>query len=61
MVRYVLTFLAAAVAVIPLAKTVIADNKDKPPAIVWEKNLEDAMAKAKTTGKPILLDFFIPT
>ncbi len=58
--RYVLSFLAA-LAIIPVAGTGIADNKGAPPAIVWEKNLEDSIAKAKTTGKSILLDFFIPT
>ncbi|MCR4321417.1 MAG: thioredoxin family protein [Candidatus Brocadiaceae bacterium] len=58
--RYALSFLAA-LATIPIAGTVIADNKGTPPAIVWEKTLEDAIAKAKTTGTPILLDFFVPT
>ncbi len=57
---YALSFLAA-LAIIPVAGIGIADNKDVPPAIVWEKNLEDAIAKAKTTGKSILLDFFVPT
>jgi hypothetical protein len=58
--RYVLSFLAA-LAIISAAGIGIADNKDVPPAIVWEKNLEDAIAKARTTGKSILLDFFVPT
>ena len=58
--RYVLSFLAVA-ALMPLAGAVIADNKDAAPAIVWEKTLEDAIANAKTTGKSILLDFFVPT
>ncbi|MBM4064292.1 MAG: hypothetical protein FJ266_01395 [Planctomycetes bacterium] len=58
--RYALSFLAA-LTIIPVAGIVIADNKSTPPAIVWEKNLEDSIAKAKTTGKSILLDFFIPT
>jgi len=58
--RYVLSFLAALIT-IPIAGAVIADNKGAPPTIVWEKNLEDAIAKAKTPGKSILLDFFIPT
>ena len=60
MLRYVLSFLAT-LAIIPIAGAVIADNKGTPPAIVWEKTLEDAIAKAKTTGTPILLDFFVPT
>jgi len=58
--RYALSFLAA-LTIIPIAGAVIADNKGAPPTIVWEKNLEDAIAKAKTPGKSILLDFFIPT
>ena len=60
MIRYALSFLAA-LAIIPVAGAVIADNKGTPPAIVWEKTIEDATAKAKTTGKSILLDFFVPT
>ena len=60
MLRYVLSFLAT-LAIIPIAGAVIADNKGTPPAIVWGKTLEDAIAKAKTTGTPILLDFFVPT
>ena len=60
MLRYVLSFLAT-LAIIPIAGAVIEDNKGTPSAIVWEKTLEDAIAKAKTAGKPILLDFFIPT
>ncbi|MBI5795219.1 MAG: hypothetical protein HZA47_02750 [Planctomycetes bacterium] len=58
--KYVLSFLAALIT-IPIVGAVIADNKGTPPTIVWEKNLEDAIAKAKTTGKSILLDFFVPT
>ena len=60
MLRYVLSFLAT-LAIIPIAGAVIADNKGTLPTIVWEKTLEDAIAKAKTTGTPILLDFFVPT
>ena len=60
MIRYILSVLAA-LAIIPIAGAVIADNKGAPPAIVWEKTLEDAIAKAKTAGKSILLDFFVPT
>ena len=60
MLRYVLSFFAA-LAIMPIAGIGIADNKGAPPAIVWEKTLEDAIAKAKTTGKSILLDFFVPT
>lgn len=60
MIRYALSVLAA-LAIMPIAGAVIADNKGAPPAIVWEKTLEDAIAKAKTTGTPILLDFFVPT
>ena len=60
MIRYILSVLAA-LAIIPIAGIGIADNKDAQPAIVWEKTLEDAIAKAKTAGKSILLDFFVPT
>ena len=60
MLRYVLSFLAT-LAIIPIAGAVIADNKGTPPTIVWGKTLEDAIAKAKTPGKSILLDFFVPT
>ncbi len=58
--RYVLSFLAALIT-ISIAGVVIADNKGASPTIVWEKTLEDAIAKAKTAGKSILLDFFVPT
>ncbi len=60
MVRYVLSFLAA-LAIAPIAGAVIADNKGTPPTFVWEKTLEDALAKSKAAGKPVMLDFFIPT
>jgi|GEM_PF-2095845 len=59
MVRYVLTFLVAAVSMTPFAKTVPADNKGGPSAIVWEKTLSDAQGKAKASGKPILIDFYM--
>ena len=58
--RYVLSFLAALIT-IPIAGAVIADNKGTPPTIVWEKTIEDAIAGSKAAGKPVLLDFFIPT
>ena len=60
MIRCILSVLAA-LAIMPIAGIGIADNKGTPPTIVWEKTLEDAIAKAKTTGKSILLDFFVPT
>lgn len=60
MLRYALSFFTA-LAIMPIAGIGIADNKGVPPAIVWEKNLEDSIAKAKTTRKSILLDFFVPT
>ncbi len=59
MVRYVLTFLVAAVSMTPFAKTVLADDKGGPPAIVWEKTLSDAQGKAKASGKPVLVDFYM--
>ena len=58
--RYVLSFLVALIT-IPIAGIAIAGNKGAPPAIVWEKILEDAIAGSKVAGKPVLLDFFIPT
>ncbi len=60
MLRCVLSFLVALTAIL-LAKPLIADSKDTVSAISWEKTFEDTITKAKTTGKPILLDFFIPT
>ncbi len=45
----------------PLTVTLATETKDTPLLIVWEKTLDDAVAKAKTSGKPILLDFFAPT
>jgi len=59
MLNYVICCLSVLVA--PLAVILAADTKNAPPAIVWEKTLDDAVAKAKTAGKPILLDFFAPT
>ncbi len=29
------------------------------PVIVWEKTVEDAIAKAKASGKPVLVDFYL--
>ena len=60
MVKYILSFLAA-LAIIPIAGAVIADNKDTPPTIVWGKTLEDALTKSKAAGMPVMLDFFVPT
>ena len=59
MLKYILLVLA--VSVVPLTKSFAADTKETLPTIVWDKTFEDATAKAKTTGKPILLDFFAPT
>lgn len=36
-----------------------ADTKGTPASIPWEKGLDEALAKAKATGQPILLDFFM--
>ncbi len=60
MSRRVLSFLVVLAAIF-LAKPVIADSKDTLSAISWEKTFEDTITKAKAPGKPILLDFFIPT
>ncbi|GAN32403.1 MAG: hypothetical protein DYG83_17290 [Candidatus Brocadia sp. AMX2] len=59
MLKYVLPCLILFVA--PLAVSLAAETKNIPPSIVWEKTLEDAITKAKTMGKPVLLDFFAPT
>ncbi len=60
MLEYTMSFLTV-FAMIPLAATVIADVKKDMPAISWENTFENAVTKAKTAGKPILLDFFSPT
>ncbi|OHB39613.1 MAG: hypothetical protein A2Y09_05685 [Planctomycetes bacterium GWA2_39_15] len=60
MLRCILSFLVALAAIF-LAKPVIADSKDTLSAISWEKTFDDAVTKAKAAGKPILLDFFVPT
>lgn len=36
-----------------------ADTRGTPESIPWEKGLDEALTKAKATGKPILLDFFM--
>ncbi len=38
---------------------IFADTKEGKPAIVWEKTVEDAIARAKTSGKPVLVDFYM--
>lgn len=59
MVKYV--FLCLILFVTPLQITPAADTKTTLPSIVWEKTFDDAVTKAKTAEKPILLDFFAPT
>lgn len=59
MLKYVLPCLILLVT--PLAVSLAAETRNTPSSIVWEKTLDDAVAKAKTTGKPVLLDFFAPT
>jgi hypothetical protein len=59
MLKYVIPCLT--LLVVPLTVTLAADTKNAPTAITWEKTLDDAVAKAKKAGKPILLDFFAPT
>ncbi len=44
---------------LPIMTSIFADTKETKPAILWEKTLEDAQAKAKASGKPILLDFYM--
>ena len=46
---------------LPIMTSIFADIKESKPVILWGKTLEDAIAAAKATGKPIFLDFFIPT
>ncbi|TLD41994.1 MAG: hypothetical protein JETT_1783 [Candidatus Jettenia ecosi] len=43
----------------PFISLAFADRKEIPVVIQWEKRLDEAIAKAKTTGKPILLDIFM--
>lgn len=43
----------------PFISLAFADRKEIPAVIQWEKGLDEAIAKAKTTGKPILLDIFM--
>jgi hypothetical protein len=40
-------------------ESVSFDTKEIKPAIVWEKTVEDAIARAKTSRKPIFLDFYM--
>lgn len=60
MVKYVLSSLIVLLVASTLV-TFAADTKNAPPAIAWEKTIDDAVAKAKASGRPILLDFFAPT
>lgn len=53
--------LCLALFVISFSVILAADTKNAPPAIAWEKSIDDAVAKAKTANKSILLDFFVPT
>ncbi|KAB2832396.1 MAG: hypothetical protein F9K48_10575 [Candidatus Brocadia sp.] len=59
MVRYAVSCLT--LVVVSFSVTLAAETKDAPPAIVWEKGLDEAVAKAKVAHKNILLDFFAPT
>lgn len=59
MIRYAVSCLT--LVVVPFSVTLAAATKDMPAAIVWEKSLDEAVAKAKATHKNILLDFFVPT
>ncbi|MDN3515199.1 MAG: hypothetical protein NG747_12480 [Candidatus Brocadia sp.] len=59
MVKTILSCLILGLA--SIAVTLAANAKDVPSSIVWEKNLEDVIVKAKAAGKSILLDFFAPT
>ena len=59
MFKYVLIGFAI-ISSVPITKIFAADIKDAPTTIAWEKTFEDATTKAKSAGKPILLDFFSP-
>lgn len=59
MLRYAVSCLALITVSLPVA--LAADTKNPPPAIAWEKSLDDAVAKAKAEHKYILVDFFVPT
>jgi hypothetical protein len=41
---------------IPFASLISANA---PASIQWEKGLSESIAKAKETGKPVLLDIFM--
>lgn len=47
--------------VIHFSVILAADIKNAPLSLAWEKSFDDAVAKAKTANKSILLDFFAPT
>ncbi|MCF6158063.1 MAG: hypothetical protein E3K32_05720 [wastewater metagenome] len=47
------------VLIVSVPTILFAEAKHMPSSISWEKSLEDAVAKAKDTGKPVLLDFFM--
>ncbi|TVM03767.1 MAG: hypothetical protein CV087_03395 [Candidatus Brocadia sp. WS118] len=59
MLRYAVSCLT--LIAVSLSVTLAADTKGAPPAITWEKSLDEAVAKAKAEHKNILLDFFVPT
>ncbi|MGQ3684396.1 MAG: hypothetical protein ACUBOA_05195 [Candidatus Loosdrechtia sp.] len=52
-------FICFTLLAVPFASFVFADSKEVPAVIQWEKGLGDAIARAKETGKPVLLDVFM--
>lgn len=52
-------FLSFAVLSASFISFAFADTKGAPVFIPWEKGLDEAIAQAKATGKPILLDIFM--
>ena len=39
----------------------MATNSSSKMTVRWRKGLDEALAETKTSGKPILLDFFNPS
>lgn len=44
---------------LPVMTALFAETKERKPSIVWEKTVEDAIARAKTSRKPVLVDFYM--
>lgn len=44
---------------VPFISLAFSNTKEVPAVVQWEKGLDEAIAKAKAAGKPILLDIFM--